>query len=383
MGIILGIDASRNRSGGAQAHLVGLLSSINISECNIEEVHVWSFESLLNAIPDFPWLVKHFTLNLEKSLYKQLWWQAIILKKEAKNANCDILFTTDASSLCLFNPMVVMSQDMLSYEPGVMKYFGFGLSRIRLIIILFIQNFALKRADGVIFLTEYARKVIQNSCGRLKNTTVIPHGIDLNFRTIDHEQNWPLNSNETIRCVYVSPVWPFKHQDNLVVAIEKLRNQGHSISLDLIGGGSKKSINKLKDQIYLSDPNGLFIHYHGAIDHQEIPNYISEANIFIFASSCENLPITLLEAMAAGIPIACSNRGPMPEVIQDGGVFFDPEDVLSISDSINKLIKDHSLREKLRAKSKKISNKFTWQNNAIQTTAFIEKTLLSIDKIVE
>ena len=380
--IILGIDASRNRSGGAKAHLIGFLSSINFSKCNIKQVHLWAFDELLNSIPDFPWLVKHYTVDLKKSIYRQLWWQAVDLKKEVKHYKCDILFTTDASSLCRFSPMIIMSQDMLSYEPGIMKIFGYGLARLRLIIILFVQNFAFRHADGVIFLTNYASRVIQKSCGKLRKVKIIPHGVDLEFKKIIN-QNWPSKKNEIIRCLYVSPVWPFKNQINVVKAIEKLRNQGNLISLDLIGGGSKESIKKLKKQISLSDPEELFIKYHGSLQHDQIPKYIARANIFVFASSCENLPVTLLEAMAVGLPIACSDRGPMPEVLGEGGLYFDPDDVISITTSINEIIHKGDLRVKLMVKAKIISNEFTWDNNSSKTISFIEKTLLSVKKIVK
>ena len=380
--IILGIDASRNHSGGAKAHLIGFLSSLNFSKCNIKQVHLWSFDELLNSIPDFPWLVKHYTVDLKKSIYRQLWWQAVDLKKEVKHYKCDILFTTDASTLCRFSPMIIMSQDMLSYEPGIMKNFGYGLARLRLIIILFVQNFAFRHADGVIFLTNYASRVIQKSCGKLRKVKIIPHGVDLEFKKIIN-QNWPSKKNEIIRCLYVSPVWPFKNQINVVKAIEKLRNQGHLISLDLIGGGAKESIKKLKKQISLSDPEGLFIKYHGSLQHDQIPKYIARANIFVFASSCENLPVTLLEAMAVGLPIACSDRGPMPEVLGEGGLYFDPNDVTSIATSINEIIHKSDLRVKLMVKAKIISNEFTWDNNSSKTISFIEKTLLSIKKTVK
>jgi len=380
--IILGIDASRNHSGGAKAHLIGFLSSINFSKCNIQQVHLWSFDELLNSIPDFPWLVKHCTVDLKKSIYRQLWWQAVDLKKEVKHYQCDILFTTDASTLCRFSPMIIMSQDMLSYEPGIMKNFGYGLARLRLIIILFVQNFAFRHADGVIFLTNYASRVIQKSCGKLRKVKIIPHGVDLEFKKIIN-QNWPSKKNEIIRCLYVSPVWPFKNQINVVKAIEKLRNQGYLISLDLIGGGSKESIKKLKKQISLSDPEGLFIKYHGSLQHDQIPKYVARANIFVFASSCENLPVTLLEAMAVGLPIVCSDRGPMPEVLGEGGLYFDPNDVTSIATSINEIIHKSDLRVKLMVKAKIISNEFTWDNNSSKTISFIEKTLLSIKKTVK
>ena len=128
--IKIAIDASRNRSGGAKAHLIGILSECDPGKYGIQEVHVWAFRALLDQLPDHPWLIKHNPLALEQSLYKQLLWQTTALTKEIKAAGCDILFTTDASTLCRFDPMVVLSQDMLSYEPGVMAYFGRRLFNI-------------------------------------------------------------------------------------------------------------------------------------------------------------------------------------------------------------------------------------------------------------
>ena len=57
---------------------------------------------------------------------------------------------------------------------------------------------------------------------------------------------------------------------------------------------------------------------------------LKRAHLFVFASSCENMPNTLVEAMASGLPIACSDRGPMPEILRDGGTYFDPENEVTI-----------------------------------------------------
>ena len=82
-GIVVGIDASRNRSGGAKAHLAGILTEGDPLEYRIREIHIWAHESLLEAIPDRTWLVKHHPKELERSLARQLWWQATRLAKEA------------------------------------------------------------------------------------------------------------------------------------------------------------------------------------------------------------------------------------------------------------------------------------------------------------
>ncbi|MDO8344186.1 MAG: glycosyltransferase [Cellvibrio sp.] len=191
MPLVLGIDASRNRSGGAQAHLIGILTEGDPLAHGIGEIHLWAFRSLLDAIPDRHWLIKHSAEELEMSLPKQLYWQAVRLPREIAENGCDILFTTDASTLCRFAPMIVLSQDMLSYEPGVMKYFGYSKARLRLIAILFLQNRAFRFADGVIFLTKYAAKIIQKSCGPLSRVAFIPHGVGSNFKLTQIIRGWP------------------------------------------------------------------------------------------------------------------------------------------------------------------------------------------------
>jgi len=59
MSLIVGIDASRNRSGGAKAHLIGIISEGDPLKHGIREVHIWAFKTLLDALPNKLWLVKH------------------------------------------------------------------------------------------------------------------------------------------------------------------------------------------------------------------------------------------------------------------------------------------------------------------------------------
>jgi len=72
-----------------------------------------------------------------------------------------------------------------------------------------------------------------------------------------------------------------------------------------------------------------------------------QADLFVFASSCETFGISLLEAMAVGLPIACSNKSSLPETLQDGGEYFDPEDDQSIASAVKRLILDPVSRKKL------------------------------------
>jgi glycosyltransferase involved in cell wall biosynthesis len=372
--IVVGIDASRNRSGGARAYLIGILSECDPSKFGIHEVHVWAFGALLQSIPDRPWLIKHNPKELEKSLPSQLWWQATRMSQEAVDNGCDVLFTTDASTLCRFKSMVVLSQDLLSYEPGMMRHFGYTKARLRLLALLAVQNRAFRSASSVIFLTKYAATVIQKSCGALPRVAYIPHGVGEEFKHTDALLSWPENSTRPINCVYVSNAEMYKHQWVVVRAVETLRKSGYDVRLTLIGGGSGRAQALLEEQIAVSDPERAFVRQLDFLPHRELPSHLAQADVFVFASSCENMPVTLIEAMAVGLPIASSNRGPMPEVLADGGVYFDPEDAVSIAGAIEKIISDPVLRGAISKRAKELSTQYSWSRCANETFEFISET---------
>ena len=67
------------------------------------------------------------------------------------------------------------------------------------------------------------------------------------------------------------------------------------------------------------------------------------------------MPNTLIEGMCSGLPIVCSNRGPMPEVLKDGGLYFNPEDSNSIAGALEKIIRNKELRSELKKRSFELS----------------------------
>lgn len=374
-GVIVGIDASRNRSGGAKAHLVGILTESDPRAHGISEVHVWSYKSLLDALPDAPWLFKHNPLELEGRLLRQVWWQYRVLPSAARALRCQVLLNTDAGSVCGFRPAVVMSRDMLSYEPGEMRRYGLTRARARLMLLYFIQNRSLRAADGVIFLTRYAAEVIQRATGQLPNFAVVPHGVADAFRGIANSGGWSGVKGQLIRCLYVSNAAMYKHQWHVVEAIGELRRRGHPLQLTLVGGGSGRAQQLLDDAIDRVDPTREFVRCSGFVRPEALPAVMADADLFVFASSCENMPNTLLEAMASGLPIACSNRGPMPEVLGDAGVFFDPEVPTSIADAIEKLICDPDLRAKCAARAQERAGQYSWSRCGGETWDFLLETV--------
>tara|TARA_Y100001934_G_C12335613_1_gene767418 strand:- start:198 stop:1403 length:1206 start_codon:yes stop_codon:yes gene_type:complete len=377
----IGIDATRNRSGGAIGHLKGILSNGSPLKHGIAKVHLWSYRKLLDEIPDHPWIMKHNPSLVERGLLMSAWWQFVRLKKEALYQNCDIMLNTDAGTISRFSPAVTMSRDMLSFEEGEMRRYGLGKARVRLELLKILQVRSLRRSAGAIFLTKYASKKIQQHSGPLSHVAHIPHGIGDNFKSPPSKRiaNW--SQKKTVRCIYISPIAPYKHQGNVVKAIGHLQGKGLKVTLRLVGGGNALGISNIVRQIQLDKLQSESVEIIEGMDHRQIPAQLDGADLFIFASSCENMPNTLLEGMAKGLPIACSDRGPMPEVLRDGGVYFDPEKYLTIADAIQLLIDNTEIRCAKAERARKIAMEYSWSRCANETWEFLAKTLDNREEI--
>lgn len=372
--LIIGINACRNRSGGARAHLIGVLSELLPEKFGIKEIHVWSYCALLEALPERAWLVRHNPVELEQSLIKQLLWERFRFSREARESKCTLVINEDAGSVSAFHPSVTMSRDMLSYEPGVMQAYGFSRDRLRLIALKYVQNWSLRRSIGAIFLTKHAETMIQKSCGELKRVAIIPHGVGNEFRSLYERPQWPKKQERRINLLYVSSAQWFKHPWVVVRAVELLRKRNYDVGLMLVGGGAGMPQHLLNTQISRSDPKGEWVQQLSFVPHKEVPALYARADVFVFASGCEAFGITLMEGMAAGLPIACSNRSCLPELLEDGGVYFDPEKAESIADAIERLLSDADLRFRVATRAKELSERYSWSRCANELFRFVVET---------
>ena len=118
------------------------------------------------------------------------------------------------------------------------------------------------------------------------------------------------------------------------------------------------------------DPKGEFINYIPQVSHDELPLQFSKHHAVIYASSCENMPNILIESMASGLPIACSDKQPMPEFLKDGGYYFNANSVDSIKKAIINLIEDNDSYKKIKQNLNEIRS-LKWEETSKKTFNFI------------
>lgn len=372
--LVIGIDATNILQGGGRTHLIELINGLKIGEFGISKVVIWAGISTLALIRDHPSIEKVNTPFHEKGLLLRTFWQRFYLSVAASKIGCDVLFIPGGSYSGSFRPVVVMSQNLLPFEIKELKRFGFSLLASKLLILRYIQARSIKTADGLICLTQYAKGAIERVTPIPANVAVIPHGVNERFRRLPKRQISveKFSAINPYRILYVSTVFQYKHQWNVVEAVSRLReNTGWNLSLDLIGSAYPSALNKLETAIQRYDPNQSWITYHGAVPFDQLHLLYERGDLGVFASTCENLPNILLEKMACGLPIASSNCGPMPEVLQNSGVYFDAENPRDIECKLREIIESPKLRTNLSNTSHSLSQRFTWEICAHETFSYL------------
>jgi glycosyltransferase involved in cell wall biosynthesis len=362
------IDASRNRSGGSIVYLINFIKNLNLDSTKIKNVILFSYKSLLKQIPNRPFLTKYRHPFLEKNILFQLIWQMICLPIFLKKNDNNVLFITDATSFCKYRPSIVFNQDILAFDKDTLKKIPFGLFKIRVYLIKFVQIWAMNNASKIIFLSKFSKKVISSYLKKNFDYKIIYHGIDEKLLKLGQkkkdESPWEYKKKNKIQLIYVSPLDPYKNHLTVVKAYSRLKKKYTNLEIKFVG--SYKHNIKLYNNIINSETLITKKNFVGEVSHKKVLSHIYNSDIYIFASSSETFGISLVEGMALGLPIVCSNKSSLPEILKDGGIYFNPNNDCELAYQIEKFIKYKNFRKIKSKRAFNLSFRYNWGHNVTQ-----------------
>ena len=361
-------------SGGYYRYCKGLFSNEAIPKnALIYFITSKSFHEKLGYINKNVKVISHPWIDSSSKLKRYLWhlWIYPLLVRKLK---VDLEFYTTGQLRLFFRKAVTVAtcHNLLLFDDFELKriknkkekeYFSFSKKR---------QTNSFKKSNALIFLSNHSRDVILPQIDYNKTNKVISHGLDKEF-ILNKERDYKFGKQVNI--LYVSPIFHYKNHLAVIKAFKELKDEiDLNIHLNLVGGSNSSALEELKEYISLNsikesislkqylNTDGLITEY--------------EANdIFVFASSSETFGITLLEAMGAKLPIACSNRTGLSDILKDAGIYFDPFDVLSIKTALYDLISDQHKRKELGEKGYLYAQEYTWKKCAEETFNFLKTVI--------
>ncbi len=149
--------------------------------------------------------------------------------------------------------------------------------------------------------------------------------------------------NPRVNVLFTGRLGRRKGTYDLLEALRKIKSNGYILSL--YGDGDTEIIRELAKEQGLED----LVSVSGWVPHASIFPLYRNADIFVLPSYAEGLPMSVLEAMGAGLPVISTEVGGIPEAVEDGvnGFLIKPGDIDSLAEKLELLINDAALRVKM------------------------------------
>jgi glycosyltransferase involved in cell wall biosynthesis len=243
-------------------------------------------------------------------------------------------------------------------------------SRLNRTYLRLMMPYFLRRADVVVAIS---RCTLQDACQHYpvvanKGHVVYP-AVDKHFRPIvDQSLLEAVRSRYNLPAhfwLYVGTIEPRK---NLVTLFEAFKQALPQLE------GSKLVIAGKKGWLYdeiLARLKALGLEEHvlftGYVPDDDLPALYSLAQAFVFPSLYEGFGLPILEAMACGTPVICSNRSSLPEVAGEAALLLSPEDTRGWAEAMSQLKQNESLQADLRERGLRQVKGFTWETTAQHT----------------
>lgn len=200
---------------------------------------------------------------------------------------------------------------------------------------------------------------------------VVPNGVDLKpFRDEIHpieRESIGFSEAETI-LIYVGRLGPEKNIPFLLRSFAGAAQAFNNIGLVLAGDGPERD--NLEDRVRQMGIDS-HVRFLGLVPYNDLPAYLKTADAFVTASVTEVHPLSIIEAMAAGLPVLGINSPGVGDTVEDGvtGFVSQEEDLASFTAKMVRLILDQTLREKMGVQASQDVNKYAIEN----TTQIMEK----------
>lgn len=334
-----------------------------ISELSKDNENKYTVYLPKNPTPDMPAESDNFRYSVFSS--KKLWTMAGLSKKlHSDRDKLDVFFSpTHYLPFFIPFPSVVSILDV-SYLHFPELFKKKDLYQLKLW-----GGYSIRKASRIITISESSRSDIIKAYGVIPDKVVVAYpGLIKRDESKSMDELGKKYGVKGRYILFVGTLQPRKNIKKLVEAFSKLKDN----DVDLVIVGKK---GWMFDEIIASPSEyGVKnrVKFLETVDDEELPTFYKNAVFFILPSLYEGFGLPVLEAMEYGCPVIISNISSLPEAGGDAALYVNPDDVSDITDKMQKLLDDGSLRKDLVARGHEQVKKFSWKKTAEQTIKVFE-----------
>ncbi|GAC1567955.1 MAG: glycosyltransferase family 1 protein [Vulcanimicrobiaceae bacterium] len=297
----------------------------------------------------------HATIRPARIAYEQAVLPICILRDRIDVVvNCGI-----TAPLLTPKPMITVFYDV-QY-----KHYGRFLGKLEYLVTEFLFSMAAKRSAALITMTRSTESEIHHIYPFTRGKTfVVPHGVESSFDEIAKHRarsSSAGSSDPSPFLLAVSSLMAHKNFETLLHAFARLRSERPALRLIVAGirGAHTATLEELCKKLGLERA----LRFTGWIPRGELLDLFRDASAFVFASKYEGFGIPVLEAMTAGVPLACSDIAVLREIAGEAALYFDPDDASSIAEALARLLDDENERMRLIDAGLQRARAFDWDVN--------------------
>lgn len=230
--------------------------------------------------------------------------------------------------------------------------------------------FIIRRADKIITVSQYSKQKIEKFYPSAKGKIeVIYLGNNQKFHKLD-------NCPKKNQILYVGSINERKNFKNVLKAFECISNPQYRLLI--VGNFSDNFLIDEENKVLLAfAKTQANIEFKCDVSNDELVKLYNESKVFIFPSFYEGFGLPVLEAMACGTPVVCSNKSSLPEVGGDAVIYCDPYNIDDIKIKIELVLYNEVLQQKLISNGLERSQMFSWEQSAKQHIKVFEKVFNS------
>lgn len=193
---------------------------------------------------------------------------------------------------------------------------------------------------------------------------VIPNGVDVQpFQSVEKpipRKDLGFDENDLL-LTYMGRIGPEKNLPFLLRAFAGIAMTYDNVNLLILGDGPERE--NLEDRVRVMGMNER-VKFTGMIPYSELPAYMATADVFVTASVTEVHPLSVIEALASGLPVVGIVSPGVGDIVKDGetGLLAPKEDLAVFTAKISRIVTDHEAREKMAQEAKVVSLQYSIEN---------------------